>query len=113
MTAGPERNVAIGLMLDLYGALLTERQREVMDLYFNDDLSLSEVAEECGITRQGVRDALIKGEEQLWDFEAHLKLLEKKKKTEENLRFVLEGLSTLSQKGLDTEALKEKIRELL
>ncbi|MBQ7847547.1 MAG: DNA-binding protein, partial [Clostridia bacterium] len=43
------------MLLDFYGELLTERQRELADLYYNDDLSLSEVAEECGITRQGVR----------------------------------------------------------
>ena len=60
MSTAPEKNFLIGMLSDLYGGLLTGRQREILDLYYNDDLSLSEVSEECGITRQGVREALKK-----------------------------------------------------
>ena len=51
----------IPFLLDIYGALLTDRQRDVLDLYYNDDLSLSEISENLGITRQGVRDAIRRG----------------------------------------------------
>lgn len=54
--------VRISALLDLYGAALPARQRDVLDLYYNDDLSLAEIAEDTGITRQGVRSALLKGE---------------------------------------------------
>ena len=114
MTAGPEKNVNIGMLLDLYGALLTDRQREVMDLYYNDDLSLSEVAEECGITRQGVRDALCKGEELLRDFENRLGLLAKQSANEKTVTEVLAALDGLAGAAPEErEKLKEKIRSLI
>lgn len=45
-------------LLDIYGNALSDRQRDVVDLYYNEDLSLAEISENCGITRQGVRDAI-------------------------------------------------------
>ncbi|MBR6594129.1 MAG: DNA-binding protein [Clostridia bacterium] len=62
----------ISALLDTYGALLSARQRDVLDLYYNGDLSLAEIAEDTGITRQGVRDALKKGEAELLDYEEKL-----------------------------------------
>ena len=50
------------MLYDFYGELLTERQREFFDLYYNDDLSLSEIAENAGISRQGVRDVIVRAE---------------------------------------------------
>ena len=46
------------MLFDFYGDILTERQRELFDLYYNEDLSLAEIAENCGISRQGVRDQI-------------------------------------------------------
>lgn len=62
----------ISALLDTYGALLSDRQRDVLDLYYNGDLSLAEIAEDTGITRQGVRDALKKGEAELMAYEEKL-----------------------------------------
>jgi len=50
------------MLYDFYGELLTERQREFFDLYYNEDLSLSEIAENTGISRQGVRDVIVRAE---------------------------------------------------
>ena len=50
------------MLFDFYGELLTERQREFFDLYYNEDLSLSEIAENSGISRQGVRDVIVRAE---------------------------------------------------
>ena len=52
------KNFEISLLLDFYGDMLTEKQRDMVDYYYNDDLSLSEIAENEGITRQGVRDSI-------------------------------------------------------
>ena len=56
------KNLEISYLLDFYGEVLTDKQRDVMEQYYNDDLSLSEIAENFGITRQGVRDAIKRGE---------------------------------------------------
>jgi predicted DNA-binding protein YlxM (UPF0122 family) len=113
MSTSAEKSYTVGMLLDFYGELLPQRQRQVADLYYNDDLSLSEVAEECGITRQGVRDALKKAEEQLRSFEERLGLLEKHIKSKETLTGVLARLEELSTRGVDTEDLKEAVKGLL
>ncbi|MGE4483527.1 MAG: YlxM family DNA-binding protein [Oscillospiraceae bacterium] len=57
------------LLFDFFGDLLTEKQREYFDLYHNEDLSLSEIAENAGISRQGVRDNIVRAENALRGFE--------------------------------------------
>lgn len=59
-------------LLDIYGEMLTEKQREMLSLYYNDDLSLSEIAANEGISRQGVRDSIKRGEESLDELEAKI-----------------------------------------
>lgn len=113
MSTSAEKSYTVGMLLDFYGELLPQRQRQVADLYYNDDLSLSEVAAECGITRQGVRDALKKAEEQLRGFEERLGLLEKHLEGKRTLTAVLSRLEELSGRGVDTEELKEEIKKLL
>ena len=60
-----DRRAYLSLLYDCYAGALSDRCRDALDLYYNDDLSLAEVAEHLGITRQGVRDALQRGQEQL------------------------------------------------
>ena len=69
-----EKNLEIGYLLDFYGDILPERRRDIMDLYYNDDLSLSEIAEQMGITRQAVRDSIKKTEQELFFYEDKLGL---------------------------------------
>ena len=69
-----EKNLEIGYLLDFYGEILPERRRDIMDLYYNDDLSLSEIAEQMGITRQAVRDSIKKTEQELFFYEEKLGL---------------------------------------
>jgi len=64
--------VGMTLLFDLYGKLLTDRQRDLFELYYQEDLSLGEIAENTGITRQGVRDAIVHAEEALRGFEEAL-----------------------------------------
>lgn len=68
------KNLHIGVLLDLYGGLLTDRQYDMMSLYYNDDLSLSEIADQYGISRQGVHDALKRSEETLGHYDEVLGL---------------------------------------
>ena len=69
--------IKICILLDHYGILLTEKQKKIMECYFYDDLSLSEISENEGITRQGVRDVLKRCEIALIEYENKLKLIEK------------------------------------
>ena len=69
-----EKNLEIAFLLDFYGDVLSERKRTMLDLYYNDDLSLAEVAEEIGISRQGVRELIKKAEEELLFYEEKLGL---------------------------------------
>jgi predicted DNA-binding protein YlxM (UPF0122 family) len=64
-----DKSVYVSLLFDFYGELLTEKQRQYIDLYYNDDLSLAEIAENEGISRQGVRDILLRAENTLLDTE--------------------------------------------
>ena len=68
------KNLEIALLFDFYGDMLTEKQRDVVELYYDNDLSLSEIAENEGITRQGVRDSIKRAEAQLLEMEDRLHL---------------------------------------
>jgi len=67
-----EKDYKISYLLDFYGNILTDKQKDAIDLYYNEDLSLAEISEHFGITRQGVRDAIKRGEETLLEMEAKL-----------------------------------------
>jgi Uncharacterized protein conserved in bacteria len=68
------KDIQIALLLDFYGDLLTEKQREAIELYYNEDLSLAEIAEQTDITRHGIRDRIIKSERILVEMEQKLGL---------------------------------------
>ena len=92
-----EKNFNISYLLDYYGNILTEKQRDAIDLYYNEDLSLAEIADHVGITRQGVRDAIKRGEDTLLEmeeklsfvkrFEEYKAALESVQKSAENIKF--------------------------
>ena len=69
------KNLDMTLLLDFYGDMLTDKQRTFISYYYNDDLSLSEIAANEGITRQGVRDAIKRAEAQLVGLEERLGLV--------------------------------------
>lgn len=70
-----EKDMTLGLLLDFYGDVLSEHSRTILERYFSDDLSLGEIAAEVGISRQGVRHIIKKGEEELRFLEERLGLL--------------------------------------
>lgn len=70
-----DKNVQVGLLFSFYRNMLTERQIECVDLYYNEDLSLAEISEHLGITRQGVRDNIKRAEHTMYDTEERLGLV--------------------------------------
>lgn len=86
-----EKNVEISLLLDFYGEVLSEKQRTVVEMYYDDDLSLSEIAEYVGISRQGVRDSIKRSESTLYDMESKLKLAAKFRSMNEGLKKIKEN----------------------
>ncbi len=97
------KNLDITILIDIYGYMLTEKQKDVLELYYFDDLSLAEIAENLGITRQGVRDSIKRGEETLIDLEEKLGYLKKIRKYDdfiknlkEQTKLIIEECKTIS-----------------
>ncbi len=88
-----EKNLSIGYLLDFYGELLTERKRGVLDMYYNEDLSLSEISDVIGISRQGVRDIIKKSETELLFYEEKLGLARRL----DEVRSAVDRICTLSE----------------
>ena len=87
-----EKNMELSLLLDFYGELLSEKVRRATELYYNDDLSLSEVAEDMGITRQGVRDLIKRAEGNLYGYEQKLGLYKRFLEMQKGLGTLKESL---------------------
>ena len=86
------KDLSVAYLLDFYGDVLSERKRSVLDDYYNNDLSLSEIAQELGISRQGVRDLIKKAEEELKFYESKLGLAQRFREAGEHAK-VLHALA--------------------
>ena len=93
-------------LFDIYAPLLSERQRDIMELYYNEDESLSEIAENTGITRQGVRDWIKKTEAQLDGYERALGLAERSDTLKAILSSALVALENGDAEGVKTDLKK-------
>lgn len=103
------KNLNITVLLDFYGKLLSDKARDIMEMYYMEDLSLAEIAENKGITRQGVRDNIVRAQKELENFEANLNLLERFKRISanvDNIKNVLNEETEINPK------IKSKITEL-
>ena len=99
-----QKDLNIAYFLDFYGDILSERKRAVMDDYYNNDLSLAEIASELGISRQGVRDLIKKAEDELNFYEQKLHLASRFRQAGEHA----EALRQLAQRyALPEEVLCE------
>ena len=96
-----ERNVKISMLLDIYGKLLTEKQYKLLEDYYNNDLSLSEIAENEEITRQAVRDNLKKGEKNLFEYEEKLGFMKKTMLQEEKIAIILLEIQKIENNSTD------------
>ena len=95
------KNMEIALLFDFYGDMLTDKQRDVVELYYNDDLSLAEIAENEGITRQGVRDSIKRAESQLLEMEERLGLARR-------FREMREGLDSIRDAAREIQELNSR-----
>ena len=92
----------MSLLFDFYGETLTEKQRELFDLYYNEDLSLAEIAEHAGITRQGVRDSIKRAEHALREMEDKLGLVARYGGTERCAEELMREVERLRALNADT-----------
>jgi len=110
-----EKKVEISMLWQIYGKLLTEKQYEYIDYYYNNDLSLSEIAENDSITRQAVRDIIKKGERKLFEYEEKLLFMKKTINQEQKIQRVLWNLTKIQKDSSDKQisSILEEIKKEL
>ena len=106
-----EKDLEIALLLDFYGELLSDSRRHAAELYYNEDLSLGEVAEDMGITRQGVRDHIEKAKVQLTTYEEKLGLAAKFREIQATMADIVPRLTVLCDSA-DGEA-KSELKDII
>lgn len=106
----------MALLLDYYGPMLTDKQREDMDLYYNEDLSLAEIAEHSQISRQGVRDSIKRGEAYIEELEGRLHIveaIESLQKTITDMATIAVDLNKLNAEVYMARPIHEKTVEII
>ena len=96
-----DKKVEISMLWEIYKNLLTDKQNEYIDYYYNQDLSLSEIAENDGITRQAVRDIIKKGERKLFEYEEKLLFMKKTITQEQKIQAILSELTKIQTNSSD------------
>lgn len=110
---GKDLNYA--MLLDCYGDLLTDKQRDIMQLYYYEDLSLSEIAENENITRQGVHDAIKHAEQYLTEFEEKVGFVEKMnafRAIMNNIRKCAESVEMCNSKFTNSKNISQSTKEI-
>ena len=103
-----EKKVEVSILCQIYGKLLTDKQYEFINDYYNNDLSLSEIAENNNITRQAVRDIIKKGESKLFEYEEKLLIMKKMRDQEKQIQGIIEELNKIKDTSSD-----KKIEKIL
>ena len=102
------KDLSISVLMDFYGDLLTQKQRDTLDLYYNKDFSLAEIAQDIDISRQGVRDFIKRGENQLIEYESKLRLVEKYNKISKKLS----ELESIAAKSADNSQITKTVNDI-
>ncbi len=109
----------ISLLMDFYGQLLTERQYEILDLHFNNDYSLGEIAEQLSISRQGVYDNIKRGKNLLESYEERIELVKKFTLQKDSIKEILDLLQSIDKNVLSDrdskviDNIEEKIKNII
>ena len=109
-----EDRLMLTMLLDFYGELLTDKQRRCLELHCNEDLSLSEIAEQCGVSRQGVWDNIRRAEAAMKDMEEKTGLIRRSVETREALEKLQKPIRALRElsAGQARELADEAARQL-
>ena len=91
------KDLTVVMLLDFYGDLLTEKQRNVIELYYDEDLSLGEIAEHENITRQGVRDCIKRGEQTMREMEEKLGMMRRFSGYNETFGSIISAAETIKK----------------
>lgn len=108
-----EEKIKISMLCQIYGKLLTEKQYELLDDYYNKDLSLSEIAENNNITRQAVRDNLKKGEAKLFEYEEKLEIMKKVSFQEKTIKELESEIKKLEIDSKTQKNILDKLNKLV
>lgn len=101
-----DRKVEVSILCQIYGKLLTEKQYNYIDDYYNKDLSLSEMADNYGITRQAARDNIKKGESKLFEYEEKLEIMKTTLRNEKKIEDILVQISEIQTNYSDKKIAK-------
>ena len=107
-----EKNLSISLLLDFYGDILSDRQNEMLNMYYNEDCSLSEIADSFEISRQGVRSVLKKAETILTDMENKLQLASRFIKMRNKSSEIASELENINS-NINNDEISSKIHSLI
>lgn len=107
-----EKMIEINMLYDFYGKLLTARQKEILRLYYEENYSLSEIAETLGISRQGVHDTIKKAEKALHGYESRLGLVQKFGVTEEAITAIDLEIDRLIKENSQNDRLAEGLQKI-
>ena len=106
-----DKKIEISMLCQIYGKLLTEKQFDYINDYYNNDLSLSEIAENYKITRQAARDNIKTGENKLFEYEEKLQIMKTTINTEKKIAKILAQISTI-QTGFSDEKIADILENI-
>ena len=107
-----EKNVEISMLCQIYGKVLTEKQYEVLNDYYNNELSLSEIAENNNITRQAVRDIIKKSENKLYELEKNIGFMKKVLEEEKSIKKIFDLLDEFEKNLIVSKQSDEIIKQI-
>lgn len=110
------KDLRVSFLLDFYGDMLTDTQRKVVDAYYNEDLSLAEIAQDRDITRQGVRDAIKRAEQQLLEMEDRLGLARRFQEIQKALTLICDcalNIQDLNEQNGQVAGIDENVGKIL
>lgn len=107
------KDMSISLLFDFYGEILTEKQQNVIDYYYNDDLSLAEISEHLGITRQGVRDSIKRAEATLFEMEEKLGLAKRFREIQNGLDEIISEAHAIEDDSIRGATIRDITRHTM
>lgn len=107
-----DKLLRIGLLFDFYGALLTEKQRQCLEMHFSSDLSLSEIASQLGVSRQAVYDIIHRSEQVLDVYEDKLGLVARYQQEQKDIQFIYEAVDELPKELHNTSAIEMILKKI-